>query len=289
MNKQQVSGRQQLTWHVIRNEKMIQRFFLSGLMLITGMIVLHAQEKPGASAQELADKLSNPVANMISVPIQNNLDYGIGPYNGSKYTINVQPVIPIHLSQHLNLITRYIIPIVDQRDITGENTNQFGLSDATISAWFSPTGSKNGWIWGAGPAFLVPIGTNDYLSTRKWGAGPTALALRQSKGLTYGFLVNQLWSFAGDENRGDVNQMFLQPFLSKSWKSGASVTLNSEITFDWEHNTTSAHLNPLVSAITKIGKQTASLAVGPRIPLGGPESSKSDWGLRAALTLVFPK
>src|SRR4030095_27516 len=147
MNKQQVSGRQQLTSNAIRNEKMIRRFFVSGLMLITGMIVLHAQEKPGAGAQELADKLSNSVANMISVPIQNNLDYGIGPYNGSKYTINVQPVIPIHLSQHLNLITRYIIPIADQRDITGENTNQFGLSDATISAWFSPTSSKNGWIW----------------------------------------------------------------------------------------------------------------------------------------------
>ena len=257
-------------------------------MVITATAV-HAQEKPGASAQELADKLSNPVANLISVPLQSNLDYGIGPYNGSKYTINFQPVIPIRLSPNLNLITRYIIPIVDQRDITGDNSSEFGLSDATISAWFSPSHSKNGWIWGAGPAFLVPIGAGDFLSTGKWGIGPTALALRQAKGLTYGFLINQLWSFAGDEQRSDVNQMFLQPFFSKSWKSGASVSMNSEITFNWQNNTTSAYLNPLASGVTKFGKQVISLAVGPRIPLGGPENSRPDWGLRAVLTLVFPK
>jgi len=262
---------------------------LNILFLLLVRLCVSAQEKPVASAQELADKLSNPVANMISVPIQNNLDYGIGPYNGSKYTINIQPVIPIRLSQNLNLVTRYIIPVVDQRDISGENTSEFGLSDATISAWFSPSHSKNGWLWGAGPAFLAPIGTNDFLSTRKWAMGPTALALRQTHGLTYGFLVNQLWSFAGDKNRSDVNQLFLQPFFSKSWKSGASVTMNSEITCNWENNTTSAYLNPIASAVTKLGKQITSFSIGPRIPLGGPKNSMSDWGLRAAMTLVFPK
>jgi hypothetical protein len=226
---------------------------------------------------------------MISVPFQSNLDYGIGPHNGSKYTLNIQPVIPIQLSQNLNLITRYIIPVVDQRDISAENTSEFGLSDATISAWFSPTHSKNGWLWGAGPAFLVPIGTDDFLSTRKWAIGPTALALRQANGLTYGFLVNQLWSFAGDEKRSDVNQMFLQPFFTKSWKSGASVTLNSEINFNWETNTTSAYFNPIVSSVTKLGTQIVSLSVGPRIPLGGPESIMADWGLRGVATFVFPK
>jgi len=262
------------------------------LLLIAGIglsFLLKAQEKPAANVQELADKLANPVANMISMPIQNNIDYGIGPYNGSKYTINIQPVIPIHLNKNLNLITRYIIPVVDQRDITGENTNEFGLSDATISAWFTPTRERNGWMGGVGPAFLVPIGTNDFLSTRKWAVGPTALALRQAKGLTYGFLVNQLWSVAGEEARPDVNQMFLQPFFSKSWKSGASMTLNSEITFNWETGTTSAYFNPIVSGVTKLGTQIVSVAVGPRIPLGGPESVMADWGLRAALTFVFPK
>jgi hypothetical protein len=257
-------------------------------LLITVMLssfFASTQEKTGASAQELSDKLSNPVASLISVPFQNNVDYGIGTYHGSKYTLNFQPVIPILLSSKLNLITRYIIPIVDQHDISGEGENQFGLSDATISGFFSPAASKNGLIWGAGPAFLVPIGTNDFLSTRKWGVGPTVLVLKQATGLTFGFLVNQIWSFAGDENRTDVNQMFLQPFLAKSWKSGGGVSINSEITFNWKANSTTAFINPLVTGITKLGKQAVSLGVGPRIPLGKP----ADFGFRGVLTLVFPK
>jgi len=247
--------------------------------------VLKAQ-KQGASAEELANKLSNPVASLISVPFQNNVDYGIGTYHGSKYTVNFQPVVPITLNPKLNLITRYIIPIVDQHDLTGEGEDQFGLSDATISAFFSPEDSKNGWIWGAGPAFLVPIGTNDFLSSRKWGIGPTALVLRQGNGLTYGFLVNQLWSFAGDENRSDLSQMFLQPFFAKNWKSGGGISINSEMTFNWKTNITTGFLNPLVTGVTKLGKQAVSLGVGPRIPLIG---QPADFGFRGVMTLVFPK
>ena len=255
------------------------------IVMITMASLLNAQEKKGAGAEELANKLSNPVAGLVSVPFQSNIDYGIGNYNGSNYTLNVQPVVPISLSPNLNLITRYIIPIVDQHDVTGEGEDQFGLSDATISAFFSPVDSKNGWIWGAGPAFLVPIGTDDFLSTRKWGIGPTALVLRQANGLTYGFLVNQLWSFAGDESRSDVNQMFLQPFFAKNWKSGAGINVNSEITCNWASNATTAFLNPSVTGVTKLGKQAVSLGVGPRIPLGQP----ADFGFRGVLTLVFPK
>ncbi len=248
-------------------------------------LFLSGQEKAGASAQELADKLNNPVANMISVPFQNNVDWGIGPYKGSKYTLNFQPVIPIGLSPKLNLVTRYIIPIVDQHDISGEGESQFGLSDATISAFFSPTGSKNGWIWGAGPAFLVPIGTDDFLSSRKWGVGPTALILRQSGGLTYGVLTNQIWSFTGDENRTDVNQLYVQPFFAKAWKSGGGVGFNSEITFNWQTNKTTAFLNPVVNGITKLGKQAVQLAVGPRIPL----NNSTAFGFRGVVVFVFPK
>jgi hypothetical protein len=248
---------------------------------------VQAQEKP-ADAQALADKLSNPVASLISVPLQNNIDYGIGTYNGSKYTLNIQPVIPISLNEKINLITRYIVPVVDQHDISGEGQSEFGLSDATISAFFSPKAAKNGLIWGAGPAFLVPIGTDDFLSTRKWAIGPTALVLKQAKGLTYGFLANQLWSFAGDENRNDVNQLFLQPFFAKNFKSGAGLGLNAEITFNWEAGTTMAFINPIVTGVTKLGNQIISLGVGPRIPFG-PTETKPNFGLRGLLTFVFPK
>ncbi len=265
------------------------KVFLLSSALLRLFVLSNAQEKAGASAQELADKLSNPVASLISIPFQSNLDYGIGSHNGSKYTLNFQPVVPIHLSQDLNLISRFIIPFIDQRNITSENTGQTGLSDATVSAWFSPVHIKKGWTWGAGPAFLFPIATNDLLGTHKWCIGPTALVLKQEHGLTFGFLTNQLWSFTGDDNYGDVNQFYLQPFFAKSWKTGASVGFNVESTFNWKANTTTAFFNPIVNAITKLGKQTAQIGVGPRIPIAGPKNSRADWGLRAVFTLVFPE
>jgi hypothetical protein len=268
------------------------RFQDKVLLLVTGIslsFLTNAQEKPAGSAQELADKLSNPVSGLISVPLQSNLDYGIGQYNGSKYTTNVQPVVPFNLSPKLNLITRYIVPIVDQRDISGENTNQFGLSDATVSGFFTPVEKKHGIIWAVGPAFSIPIGTSDLLSARKWGIGPTALLLKQSNGLTYGFLVNQIWSVAGAENRDEVNQMFLQPTFAKNFKSGAGLGLSSEINFNWQTGNTTADLIPTVSGVTRYGKQVVSMSIGPRIPLAAPASSRPDWGLRASLTFVFPK
>lgn len=251
----------------------------------------NAQEQTqakAANAEDVAKKLSNPVANLISVPFQSNVDYGIGAYHGSKYTMNFQPVIPIPLGQKVNLITRWIVPVIDQNSISAEGRSEFGLSDATISGFFSPTNGKNGITWGLGPAFLVPIGTSDFLSTRKWGAGPTAVILQQKKGWTYGFLVNQIWSFAGDEHRADVNQMFFQPFLAYNWKSGGGITLNSEQTYNWVTHTTTIFINPIISAVTKLGSQTVSLAVGPRIPAVGPDDVMPEFGLRGVITLVFP-
>ncbi len=251
---------------------------------------LHAQEKAASGegdAQALADKLSNPVASMISLPFQNNTDWGIGNYNGSRNTLNIQPVVPFKLSSSLNLITRYIVPVIDQRDVTGAGTHQFGLGDATVSGFFSPAQSKNGLIWGAGPALLLPTATNDYLGTKKFGVGPTALVLKQARGNTVGVLVNQLWSVAGSSDRDDVSQLFVQPFFAHSFTSGASVGANMEWTQNWMASTTTLFLNPTVSGITKLGKQPMQMVIGPRIPLAGPDNSKAKFGVRAVLIFVF--
>jgi hypothetical protein len=240
-------------------------------------------------AAELAKKLANPVASLISVPFQNNVDVGIGDFNGSRNTLNFQPVIPIKLTTKLNLITRIVLPIVAQHDIYGENSKQSGLSDAVVSAFISPSEPKNGLVWGAGPALLVPTATDNLLGTEKFGVGPTALVLKQANGWTIGGLANQIWSVAGNNDRTDVNQLFLQPFLNYNWKSGAGLGLNAEITQNWEAETTTAFLNPSISGVTKLGSQIVSLVVGPRIQLAAAEGSKSDFGVRAALTLVFPK
>ncbi len=263
-------------------------FFLS-LSCINAAIGQDEPKPAATDAAEVAKKLANPVASLISVPMQNNMDVGIGTYNGSRNTLNIQPVIPITLSSKLNLIGRIILPLISQHDIVGENTKQSGLGDAIVSGFFSPAEPKNGVIWGAGPALLVPIATNDFLGTKKFGVGPTALILKQANGWTYGALVNQIWSVAGDGDRADVNQMFLQPFLVYNWKSGAGVGVNSEITQNWEGSTTTAFLNPPCSGVTRLGKQIISLLVGPRIQIAAADGGRCDFGVRTQLTFVFPK
>jgi hypothetical protein len=269
-------------------------FTIKSLLIAVAFSFIHciinaqeAQPKAGASAQELADKLANPVASLISVPLQNNLNYGIGPFNGSKYVINIQPVIPFKLNENLNLITRYILPVVDQRDITGENTHQFGLSDATVTAFFAP--KTKGIILGVGPAFLVPTATEKVLGTEKFGVGPSVLIMHQGKGLSVGFLANQIWSVAGNQDRSDFNQFYTQIFLSHSYKSGASLGVNAEITQNWEANTTLISLNPSIGGMTKLGEQMVQFTLSPLIPITGPSETKPDWGLRAVLTFVFPE
>lgn len=247
------------------------------------------EEKPAQSAADLAKKLSNPIASLISVPFQNNTDVGIGVHNGSRNTLNFQPVIPISLSPSLNVITRVVLPIITQQDITAPGVKQSGLSDAVVSAFFSPAEAKNGLTWGVGPAILVPTATEKLLGTEKLGVGPTAVILKQANGWTYGALVNQIWSVAGSNERADVNQMFVQPFVVYNWKSGAGAGGNFEITQNWEGKTTAAYFNPVLSGITKLGTQMVQLAVGPRIPVSVPAGSRPDFGVRAMVNFVFPR
>jgi hypothetical protein len=253
------------------------------------MGTLKAQDKPVESDADLAKKISNPIASLISVPFQNNTDLGIGEFNGSRNTLNFQPVLPISLSPKLNMITRLVLPIITQHDISAPGSKESGLSDATVSALFSPAEAKNGLTWGVGPIFLVPTATDKLLGTEKLGVGPTAIILKQQSGWTYGALVNQIWSVAGNADRTDVSQMFVQPFFAFNWKSGAGLGGNFEITQNWEGKSTAVYFNPTITGITKLGNQRVQLAVGPRIPISIPEGSRPDFGIRAVMNFVFPK
>jgi hypothetical protein len=267
---------------------MIVMICMPSLMKAQDTTDLKGQPAPAPNeAAELAKKLANPIASLISVPFQNNTFYGIGPYKGTQNTMNFQPVVPIKLSEHLNLITRYIIPIITQYNLTGENTSQSGLSDATISAFLSPSKTKNGLTWGAGAAFLVPTATNQDLGTGKFGVGPTIVVLKQGHGITLGALANQIWSVAGQADRAAVSQMFIQPFFTYNWKSGAGIGAVGSITQNWETKIFASSVAIPFSGITKFGKQIIQLAVGPQIPISGP--NRGDFGWRAQLTLIFPK
>lgn len=241
-----------------------------------------------AEDADLAKKLANPVADLISVPVQSNYDFGIGPGDGTRWTTNIQPVIPFGINDEWNVISRTILPVIDQEGIAfaGESLDALGLGDTVQSFFFSPKASDP--IWGLGPVFLIPTATDPLLGSEKWGVGPTAVVLKQSGPWTYGALANHLWSFAGDDGRDDLNATFLQPFVSYITPTKTTFTLNSETTYDWSDEQWNVPVNLIVSQLLKIGDQPVQLFAGVRYYLetqdGGPE-----WGLRFGITFLFPQ
>jgi hypothetical protein len=254
------------------------------------MAALCMPEQARSDDADLAKQLSNPIASLISVPFQFNYDSGYGPDDGYRATLNIQPVIPISLNDDWNVISRTIVPLITQEDIAGPSGTQSGLGDITQSLFFSPKAPGSGGIvWGVGPVFLVPTATDDLLGGGKWGAGPTGVALKQSGPWTYGVLANHIWSFAGEDDRSDVNSTFLQPFISYTTPNAWTFGLNTESTYNWESGDWSVPVNATVAKLVKIGEQPVSFTVGARYWAEAPDNGPDGWGFRGVVTLLFPK
>ncbi|HSU67435.1 MAG TPA: hypothetical protein VLJ39_11220 [Tepidisphaeraceae bacterium] len=245
---------------------------------------------PGDDAQELAKKLSNPVASLISVPFQGNFDVGSGVTgDGSKFTLNIQPVVPISISTNANLIVRTIVPVIAQANIRGDHETDFGLGDVVQSFFYSPKKpTAGGIIWGAGPVFLYPTGTSQYTTGKKWGAGPTFVVLKQFGQTTVGLLANHIWSVAGSNNRPAVSSTFLQPFVSYTTKGATTYTFNAESTYNWKTKQWSVPINATIAQLVRIGKQPVSIGFGGRYYVATPDFGPH-WGVRVVTTLLFPK
>jgi len=222
------------------------------------------------------------------MPLQYNIDYGIGPAGASQQTLKFMPVIPFSLGPDWNLITRTIIPWIDAESPVEGGEDKSGLGDIQQSFFFTPKKPVGGWILGAGPIIQYSSATDDALGSEKWGAGPSVIALQQKNGWTIGTLANHVWSFAGNDDRANVNMTFLQPFLAKTTKSYTTYSINTESLYDWENSQWTVPINVSIGQMFKIGRQPISLELGYRYyaekPEGGP-----DWGLRIFVKFLFPK
>jgi len=259
------------------------------LFALVPSLALAQQAAPPAADEsaDLAKKLANPISDLVSVPMQFNWEQNVGPNEQTRFILNVQPVMPFALNKDWNLIARVILPLVSQPALFEGGSPAFGVSDIFTSFFFSP--SSGGLTWGVGPAISLPSTTIPTLGTEKWSAGPTAVVLKQTGNWTYGALFNQVWSFSGNPDRADVNQMFLQPFLALQATKTLTVTLQSETAANWEvtEGRWTVPINVLLSKLSTFGVFPASYQVGvggfPVHPDVGPS-----WKVRGAIVILLP-
>lgn len=235
----------------------------------------------------LAQQLTNPLANLISVPFINTLDFGGGRGDALAYRLSFRPVVPITLNEDWNLITRTVVAFTHLERIFP--SHETGLGDTVQSFFFSPSRPVHGVTWGAGAAILAPTATNGLLGARQWGAGPTGVVLTQSGPWLFGLLGNHIWSLGGvTDQRDRVNVTFLQPFLSYTFPTRTGLFLNSESTYDWNRNRWTIPVDAGVSQLVRIGNQPVQFLAGVRYfvdsPSGGP-----NWGVRFGAILAFPR
>lgn len=255
-------------------------------------------EKPKLSDQDLAKDLQNPVADVISVPLENRFD--IGPGSNWRYTMTAQPVLPFQLTPDWLIVSRTLLPVISALESSGspdfDNPGQSpmgtgprvaGLGDITQSFFLAPKNPGSGVIWGAGPVLRLPTATRTSFGEGKWGAGPTGVILRQEGAWTYGMLANHIWSFAGWGPQ-NVSTTYLQPFLSYTTESSTTFGAGSETAYDWVNREWMVPIDISISQVVNIGKTPLQLGVGGRYYAVGPNGGP-DWGLTFTITLLFPK
>ena len=260
-------------------------------ILVVSLLSLSSATLYAADSTDLAKELSNPVANLVSVPFQFNFDDNIGAdENTQRYQLNIQPVIPIELNENWNLISRTILPVNYQTYKNTDKSDDWGTGDIVQSLFFSPSNTgSSGITWGVGAAMLLPTASEKLLGADQYGLGPTAVILKQSAGWTFGALANHLWAVENHGDVEDVNSTFLQPFMSYTYPSSLTLTLNSETTYDWNSKKATIPINVMATKIVNLNGQLISVGGGAKYWAHDTDASPKDFGVRLIASFIFPK
>jgi len=262
------------------------------LIAMTAMPAMAQTSGKTESTEELQKAAQNPVADMISIPLQNNFNFNVGPKNEMQYVGNIQPVIPIKLTEEWNLITRTILPIINQPSPAPGVSSNFGLGDLNPTFFLSP-GKPGALIWGVGPTFTLPTATDTALGSGKWSMGPAAVVLTMQGPWVLGVLANQQWSVAGDSDRRSVSQLLIQPFVNYNLPDGWYLTSSPIITANWMADSGNQWTVPLGGGFGKlwrVGK--VGLPVNTQLSayynIEKPQGA-ADWSLRFQVQVLLPK
>jgi hypothetical protein len=244
------------------------------------------------SAEELAKLAQNPVGNLISLPFQNNTNFNVGPLSGTQNILNIQPVIPVEITPDWNIITRTIVPVINQPALSATDDRRNGFGDIAFTAFLSP--AKPGqWIWGAGPIVQLPTNSSAELGNKNWGLGPSAVVLHLEKGdpWVYGVLVNNVWSLSSSKQGGSYNNGLIQPFVNYNFAGGFYLTSAPIATVDWKADSSQQWTVPLGGGIGKIfhlGKLPVNTQLSGYYNVVHPDNG-ANWQLRVQVQLMFPK
>lgn len=285
----------------------IRRELFPPLILVFLFVALSSQaaepQQPSKqdSEEELVKQTQNPVADLISVPLQNNFNFGTGSKDRTVYVGNIQPVIPIHITDEWNLITRTIMPIINQPSLFPGMSSATGLGDINPTFFFSPAKSGE-LIWGVGPTFTLPTATDSLLGAGKFSMGPAAVALTIQGHWVVGALANNQWSVAG-WGKDNVNSFLLQPFVNYNLPDHWYLVSAPIMTANWAAaKAGDVWTVPLGGGVGKLfrlgevlpleGHAIAKLPINTQLQMFGnvhrPEFG-SEWQLRFQVQLLFPK
>ena len=235
--------------------------------------------------QDLSKAAANPIANMISIPIQLNWNFGIGEYDRTQKVFNIQPVLPFRLNDKWNVINRIIIPIIGQPE-NAESGTSWGIGNTVISSFFVPE-SKGVFMWGIGSALNIPTSTAPEFGGNDFGIGPAVVMLVTPGHWVAGFTFNHTWSYRTDE----LNAFFAQYFVTYNFAKGWYVNSAPVITADYTAEDGEEWIVPFGGGggkIVKAGNQPLNLQIGVYSNVIKPDNYAS-WQLRFQIVFLFPK